>query len=112
MNPESIVQQQLDAYNARDLARFVALFAPDVKVYRPPAAEPTLVGHEALAAHYASKRFNNLRLRAELLNRIVLGAKVFDHERIHGVEPAPFEVVAVYEVMDGQIQTVFFFDPT
>jgi len=111
MNPQVVVQEQLDAYNARDLARFVALFAPDVKVYRPPVAEPKLQGREALATHYASNRFNNAGLHAELLNRIVLGNKVFDHERIHGVRPAPFEMVAVYEVLGGQIQTVFFFDP-
>jgi ketosteroid isomerase-like protein len=30
MNPEAVVQRQLDAYNARDLARFVACYADDV----------------------------------------------------------------------------------
>jgi hypothetical protein len=32
MNPEAVVQRQLDAYNARDLARFVACYAEDVLV--------------------------------------------------------------------------------
>jgi hypothetical protein len=31
------VQRQLDAYNARDLERFVAEYAEDVRVFRPPS---------------------------------------------------------------------------
>ena len=40
MNPEDPVKRQLDAYNARDLERFVAEYHDDVNVYRPPATEP------------------------------------------------------------------------
>lgn len=109
--PESIVQAQLDAYNARDLARFTACYAPDVRVYRPPQPEPVLAGREALAAHYAKNRFNLPSLHADLVNRMVLGRKVIDHERIHGVREAPFEAAAVYEVgADGLIATVWFFE--
>lgn len=49
-------------------------------------------------------------LPADLVNRMVLGRKVIDHERIHGVREAPFEA-AVYEVgADGLIATVWFFE--
>jgi hypothetical protein len=47
-DPVAVVQRQLDAYNARDLAWFVACYAPTVKVYRPPAAEPALACRQAL----------------------------------------------------------------
>jgi hypothetical protein len=111
MTPETAVQAQLDAYNARDLARFVACFASDVRVYRPPQAEPVLAGREALAAHYAANRFNIPALHAELVNRMVLGRKVIDHERIHGVRETPFEAAAVYELgADGLIAAVWFFE--
>ena len=40
---------------------------------------------------------------------MVLGNKVVDHERIHGVRAAPFETVAVYEIVDGLISVVWFF---
>jgi hypothetical protein len=112
MSPEQLAQEQLDAYNARDLARFVACYADDIRLYRPPAAEPFLAGKAALAAHYAANRFNNEALHAELRGRLVVGNKVFDHERIHGVRPEPFEVVAAYEVRDGLIAAGFFFDAT
>jgi hypothetical protein len=112
MNPEAPVQRQLDAYNARDLARFVAEYADNVVVYRPPAAEPILRGKEAFANHYASHRFNLPALHAEVVSRMVVGNKVIDHERVAGVRDDPFDAVVVYEVVDERIRTVWFFDPT
>jgi hypothetical protein len=110
MTPAQLAQEQLIAYNERNLARFVACYAPDVQVFRPPAAEPVFNGLEALAGFYAANRFNLPALHAELLGRLVIGNKVFDHERVHGVREQPFEVAAVYEVRDGLISKVFFFD--
>ena len=107
---EAIVQRQLEAYNARDLERFVMEFSPTVAIYRPPAAEPTLSGRAALAEHYATHRFNLPQLHAEILNRMVFGNKVVDHERITGVRAEAFEAVAVYEIVDGLIQSVWFFN--
>jgi hypothetical protein len=72
-----LIQRQFDAYNARDLGRFLANFSDDVKSYRMPALEPTLVGKKQFGEFYLAQRFNNPSLRAELLSRIVLGNKVF-----------------------------------
>ena len=109
MSPEAAVQHQLEAYNARDLARFLAVYSEDVRLYRLPATEPALVGKAALAEMYATQRFNLPDLHAELLNRMVIGNKVIDHERISGVREQAFEVAAVYEVIDGLICTAWFF---
>ncbi len=110
LNPEQLAQEQLDAYNARDLDRFMACYAEDIALYRPPAAEPVLKGKTAMAAHYAANRFDKPGLHAELLGRLVVGSKVFDHERVHGVREQAFEVVAAYEVRNGRIVSAFFFD--
>ncbi len=96
---------------AVDLHRFVAEYTDDVRVFRPPAAEPVLSGKAAFAAHYAANRFTLPELHAEVLNRIVSGNKVVDHERITGLEERPVEAIAVYEVIDGRIRTVWFFYP-
>ena len=111
MTPADIVQRQLDAYNARDLERFVDCFSDDVRLYRMPAQTPSTVGKAALRAFYAEHRFPIATLRAELLNRIALGDKVADHERIHGLGEQPVEVMAVYQVEDGAIANVWFFYP-
>ncbi len=112
MSAEAVVQRQLDAYNARDLDAFVAQYADDVELYRPPAAAPALVGRAALRDFYARERFVHADLHADLLHRSVLGATVIDHERIHGVRPAPFEVVVVYQVVGDQIARTWSFAAT
>ena len=112
LSPEDVVQRQLDAYNARDLARFLDEYSDDVRVYRPPALEPIIVGKEAFGKFYATQRFNHERLQADLVNRMVLGNKVIDHERIFGVGEGPFEVVVVYEVNGGLIQCTWAYAAT
>ena len=111
MNAVDPVQRQLDAYNAHDLERFVAEYADDVQVFRPPATAPAIVGKEAFARHYATNRFTLPDLHAELVARLVMGNKVVDQERITGLRPGVVEGLAVYEVRDGRISTVWFFDP-
>ena len=49
-DPEAFAQRQLDAYNARDLERFVQEYTEDVAVYRMPDPNPVIVGRSALAA--------------------------------------------------------------
>jgi hypothetical protein len=109
MNPEDPVQRQLDAYNAHDLERFVAEYHDDVKVYRPPATEPLVSGKKAFGEHYAKNRFTLPDLHARLVNRIVCGNTVVDHEDITGLPDGGRAAVAVYEVVDGRIRTVWFF---
>ncbi len=106
---ESVVQQQLDAYNQRDLESYLVLFSEDIKIYRPPDQEPTLSGKQALAEFYANERFNRINLHAELINRMVIGNTVIDHEQITGVTTQPMEMAAVYAVDDGLITRIWFY---
>jgi hypothetical protein len=110
MSAEAIIQRQLEAYNARDLERFLAEFADDVRVYRPPAVEPAISGKQAFGEFYARERFNRSALHAEVLGRMVLGNNVIDHERITGVREEPFEMIVAYRVVDGRIAALWTFD--
>jgi hypothetical protein len=109
MDVEGPVQRQLEAYNARDLERFLAEYADDVVVYRPPSTEPAIVGKVALGTHYARHRFNLPGLHARLLNRIVSGNTVVDQEEVTGLPEGVLAAVAVYRVIDGRIKAVWFF---
>jgi hypothetical protein len=109
MTPEEVVQRQVEAYNDRDLQRFVATYREDVEIFRPPSTAAVISGRAALAEHYAAQRFNRVGLHAEIVNRMVIGNKVIDHERVAGVREQPFEVAAVYEVIDDLIKTVWLY---
>jgi len=106
-----VIQRQVDAYNNRDLDAFLATCSDTVKTFRMPSTEPSTVGKTQLAEFYSTQRFNLPGLRAEILDRIVLGNKVVDHERVWGLRDDPVEVVAVYQVVRGLIECVWFFSP-
>jgi hypothetical protein len=109
MNPAEPVQRQLDAYNAHDLERFLAEYTEDIQVFRPPAAQPILSGKQAFGALYAQNRFNLPKLHAELVNRMVSGDTVVDHERITGLQEGVVEAIAVYKVTGGLIRAAWMF---
>ena len=109
MTPVEAVQTQLDAYNARDLERFLSVFDENVKVYRPPAGAPTMSGRAALGEFHRTERFTLPALHAELLGRVAFGNKVIDHERVAGIGDKTFEVAAVYEVVGGKIAAIWYF---
>jgi hypothetical protein len=104
-----VVQEQLNAYNGKDIARFAATYADDVKIYNLPVLTPVIQGKAALEATYGEKLFKLPKLHAHLVNRIVLGDKVIDQERVEGLGNKPLEAVAVYQVTEGLIRSVWFF---
>jgi hypothetical protein len=54
----AVVQGQLEAYNARDLKAFLEFFSDAVRMFRPPASEPSLMGKAQLEAFCVTQRFN------------------------------------------------------
>ena len=109
MNPEDVVQRQLEAYNAHDLIRFVAEYSDQIRVMRPPGTNPVLEGKPVFSEYYASRRFNLPGLRAEVLHRIIIGNRVIDHERVTGIGDQAQDVAVVYDVVGGLIQNVWLF---
>ncbi|MDB5441486.1 MAG: enzyme family protein [Caulobacteraceae bacterium] len=109
MSLETITQAQLDAYNAQDLDGYCGYFTDDVVVANING-EVTGRGIEAYRTRYAGafKTFPNNK--AILLNRIVLGATVIDHERVERGDgtTAPFEVAAIYTFEGDKIARVDF----
>ena len=103
-SPAAVVQRQLDAYNARDVEALVAIYADDARLYEHPD-KLVAQGTAALRARF-SQRFAEPNLHAALLNRIVSGNRVIDHERVTRTfpeGPGEIELVMIYEVVDGRI---------
>ena len=106
---ESVVQAQLEAYNARNLDAFIATYAEHVKLFELP--EKLLSEGIAPMREVYGKLFKDERLHATIVNRIVMGNTVVDHERVRVTTPrgpGTVEAVAIYEVRDGKIINVWF----
>ncbi len=107
--PEAVVQRQLDAYNARDIDALMATYADDVQVFEHPA---TLLANGAAEFRVRQTlRFKEPNLHARLVNRIVAGHMVIDHENITRTFPegtGTLEMVGIYEVQDGRIAKAWF----
>jgi hypothetical protein len=107
--PESVVQRQLDAYNARDVDALMATYADDAQQFEYPA---TLLSSGAAQLRERVKaRFRESNLHARLIRRIVMGQVVIDHEEVTRTFPegtGKLEVVAIYEVRGGKIASARF----
>lgn len=110
MNPADIVNEQLRAYNARDITAFAATYADDVCIYDMPHARLSLRGKQRLVEVYEGKVFQRIGLRAEILSRTVAGNKVIDHEKTWGIQAEPVDSLVIYEIDQGLIAAVWFFD--
>ena len=104
LDPGTVVQRQLEAYNARDLERLLAVYAADAALYEHPD-KLLAQGAAALRERFAV-RFQEPNLHAALLHRIVTGDTVIDHERVTRTfpeGPGTVELVMIYEVKSGRI---------
>ena len=107
--PESLIQHQLDAYNARDVDAILAIYAEDAQQFEHPS---TLLasGAAQLRARFET-RFQEPNLHARLNRRIVMGNTVIDHEtvtRTFPEGPGCIELVAIFEVKHGRIAKAWF----
>ena len=104
-SPVTLIQQQLDAYNAKNVEAWLACFAPDAQQY-------TLHGELLAAGHVdmrgrVTSRFTEPDLHARLLNRTVMANFVIDLELITRNFPegkGSIEMLCIYEIHDGLIQ--------
>ena len=106
LHPAAVIARQLDAYNARDVDAIMATYADDARQYEHPA---TLMasGADQIRERMAL-RFQEPQLHARLVQRVVMGDMVIDHEVVTRNFPegvGTVELVAIYEVSGGKIQT-------
>ncbi|MDD7887471.1 nuclear transport factor 2 family protein [Flavivirga sp. 57AJ16] len=105
-NPERVVNKQLEAYNKRDIGAFVATYSSNIKLYRYPN-DLISEGHQAIRTAYVSFFEKAPDLNAQIVNRMVLGNKVIDNEKVT-FNGNTFYAIAIYEVQNEKITKVTF----
>ena len=113
-DPATIVQRQLDAFNAHDLDALMAIYSDDIQHFEFPS---TLVASGAAQVRERlSVRLQAPDLHARLVNRIAMGHLVIDQEVITRNFPEPaagsqvgtIELIARYEVQGERIVRAWF----
>lgn len=100
------VQEQLAAFNERDLERFVAAYAPDV-VIEDGTGQPMAQGRDGMRGLYGPLFAQSPALHADVGTRITVGAYVIDEEHITGFcfagFPTEVHSAVVYRLSEGKI---------
>jgi hypothetical protein len=109
MDPEVVVQRQLDAYNAHNVEALIATYAADAQQFEHPSK--LLASGLAQIRERFAARFKETNPHAVLLKRIVAGSVVIDHEKVSSTfpeGPSKIELVAIYEVRNDKISKAWF----
>lgn len=103
-----VVERQFETYSAKDLDGYMACFAEDAAVYDFNGAR--LLDNKAeIEARYRALFRDYPENRALVLNRMVVGSTVIDHEEIQrSPSDAPYEVAAIYSTRHGLITRIDF----
>jgi hypothetical protein len=96
------VEEHIQAYNARDLDRFVACYSPDC-VMEDARGTVLARGHADFRAHFGRVFADNPELHCEILHRVRVGHYVVDEEHITGRYGGEQHGVVVSHVSGGVI---------
>jgi len=102
-----VADEQLVAYNAKDMASYLSLFHDDAVLVDLPDQRVIAEGIDAIRTMYEA-RFKTPGLRCNVQHRSEIGNIAIDRETVHTDGNPPVEIVAMYEVTDGKIARIFF----
>ena len=107
VTPEILAQQQLNAYNAHDIDAFLAPYSDSAEMYDQVTGKLIMRGKAEMRKRYSDMFRKYPEVHCQLMNRMVIGNKVIDQERITGTK-AVAVAGAVYVVENGKIVKVYF----
>lgn len=103
----ALVEEQLQAYNKRDIEAFLAPYSDSVELYEFPN---TLIGKgkDGMRKEYGSFFRNTPKLHCEIKSRVIQGNTVIDKEHVTGMGDRVVEALAIYQIENGKIRRVYF----
>jgi hypothetical protein len=105
---EQLANDQLTAWNNKDIKKFIESYSDSVRVLAYPNTL-TYVGKQKLREKYQRFFKEGPQLRCEIVKRIVFGNKIIDYERITGYKDNWVnEAVAIYTIANNKISEVCF----
>ena len=105
--PESVVQEQVEAYNRHDIEAFLKTYSAEIKVFDFPD-KLRFSGLEAMRERYGKLFKSEPTPTVRIAKRIVQGDHVIDHEEVSRGAERQLTAVAIYRVEGGKITAVWF----
>ena len=112
--PEKVAEALVDSYNARNMDGILAAYAFDSVAYELPSGKVLLKGHDEIRKKFSRILDPNVKLKVEIVTRIVDGKFVIDKEKISGTsqgKPVEFYGTVIYEITDGLIRREWYLEP-
>jgi hypothetical protein len=107
LTPAETVDASVKAFNAHDANAFAQYFSEDVQVFDHPD-QLKLRNRVELLATYANAFVKTPQINTTVMQRIVVGNRVVDHERVQRTpDSIPFDVIVLNEVRDGLIEKLY-----
>jgi len=104
-----LAQKQLDAYNDKNIEKFLKVYSDTVEVLEFPSNKIIYTGIDSMRERYSELFEKNPNQHAELRERISYHNIVIDHEFVTGrANGINVEAVAMYEVTNDLISKVWF----
>lgn len=107
LTPAQIVQKQFDAYNQRNLEKFLEPYADSIKIFRFPN-QLVYQGKQQMRERYKEAFVNSPALHSTLIDRVILGNTVIDNEYIIGKPSKPAtELLVIYKIKNQKIVEMY-----
>ncbi len=112
MSPKEVMEQQVIAYNERNLDKFLDCFSDDIEFFELKDNSKSLSGKTELKQVFENLFSKTPNLDLKIKSRIVSGNYVTDLEIVHGPKSYPkgAEVMSVNFIENGVIRKIWFSD--
>ena len=108
--PSAVVDAQFAYYNAHEVEAFASCYAENVEMVYLDGSHPAIRSRVDILEKFAFLRAMPKEMGVRIVQRAVTGPTVIDKEHVVGLPSGKVvpDLVAIYEVRDGQIVKVWF----
>ena len=105
----NIAEIQIEAYNSKDIKKFIKCYTNDIKVYMLQNNQLLTDGIENLSEIMKSDFDKNTESKSKILSSIIQGNLIVQQEEITGhIKGKTASTVSIYEITDDKISKLWF----
>lgn len=105
-----IVNDQVTAYNAKDLELFLSFYHQEIEIYIEAEEVPKIIGIEDFRIHYRNFFNTNPNVKAEIIFEVIEDSIIYQHEKLSGRSDGSLEstYAVKYQILGEKIKSVRF----